>query len=105
MKTYQYTTTKGFSLRLKFSSSIYPEVKKALGVVTDLELQKNPYNEKVLSICVYEFYKRACKDSEDEPIHTLKDIQENLEVDEMLYIYTMVALERSANLNANIKAV
>lgn len=105
MKTYEYITNKGFGLKLKFSSSIYPEVRKNLGVITDVEIQKNPYNDKVLSICVYEFYKKACKDSEEEAIYSLKDIQENLEVDELLYIYTMVALERSANLNANIKSV
>lgn len=105
MQTYNYKTESGTEFRVKFSSMIYPAVKKKHGVILEQELQSNPYNKEVLATVVFEMHKKACDDHSEELVMSLQSITDSLEVDEMLYIYTMVMLERGAILNRRISPV
>lgn len=105
MQTYSYQTEAGKNFRIKFSSSIYPAVKKKHGVILEQELQSNPYNKEVLATVVFEMHKKACDDHSEELVMSLQSITDSLDVDEMLYIYTMVMLERGAILTKRISSV
>ena len=105
MQTYQYRTESGFTFKLKFTPSIYPAVKKKLGVVLEQELTTNPHNKELLAIVIFEMHKKACDDHEQEIAVSVQSLLDSLDVDEMLYIYTMVMLERGAVLNSRISNV
>jgi hypothetical protein len=105
MQTYNYRTDSGTEFKIKFSSMIYPAVKKKHGVILEQELQSNPYSKDVLATCVFEMHKKACDDHSEELVMSLQSITDSLEVDEMLYIYTMVMLERGATLTKRISPV
>lgn len=105
MQTYEYKTELGKTFKVKFSSSIYPMVKKKHGVILEAELQANPYNKDVLATCIFEMHKKACDDHSEETEISLQDVTNLLEVDEMLYIYTMVMLERGSFLTNRISTV
>ena len=105
MQTYQYKTESGLSFKVKFTGSIYPAVKKKLGVVLEQELTTNPHNKELLAIVVFEMHKKACDDHNEEIVVSIQSLLDSLEVDEMLYIYTMVMLERGAVLNSRISNV
>lgn len=105
MQTYNYRTETGTNFKVKFTSMMYPAVKKRHGVILEQELQSNPYNKEVLSTCVFEMHKKACDDHSEELVMSLQAINDFLEVDELLYIYTMVMLERGAVLTKRISPV
>jgi hypothetical protein len=105
MQTYQYRSESGVSFKVKFTPSIYPAVKKKLGVVLEQELTTNPHNKELLAIAIFEMHKKACDDHGDEINMTAQLLIDSLDVDEMLYIYTMVMLERGAVLNSRISNV
>jgi hypothetical protein len=105
MQTYEYKTEAGVKFKVKFTPSIYPAVKKKLGVILEQELTTNPHNKELLSIVLFEMHKKACDDHNEQISITLQNITDSVEVDEMLYIYTMVMLERGAVLNSRISTV
>ena len=105
MQTYNYRTESGVIFKVKFTSMMYPAVKKRHGVILEQELQSNPYNKEVLSTCVFEMHKKACDDHSEDLIMSIQSISESLEVDELLYIYTMVMIERGATLTKRISPV
>lgn len=102
MQTYKYRTEAGVTFKVKFSSTIYPSVKKKLGVVLEQELSTNPHNKELLSIVIFEMHKKACDDHQEQVNMSVQSLTDSLDVDEMLYIYTMVMLERGAVLNSRI---
>lgn len=105
MQTYEYKTGSGKKFRVKYSPNIYPAVKRKLGVVLEQELTTNPHNKELLAIVLFEMHKKACDDHGEQINMSLQDISDSVEVDEMLYIYTMVMLERGAILNSRISTV
>jgi hypothetical protein len=105
MQTYQYKTESGITFKVKFNSSIYPAVKKKLGVVLEQELTTNPHNKELLAIVIFEMHKKACDDHNEQVNVSVQSLLDSLDVDEMLYIYTMVMLERGAVLNSRISNV
>lgn len=105
MQTYEYKTESGKIFKVKFTSTMYAMVKKKFGVILENELQSNPYNKEVLATCVFEMHKKACDDHSEELVMSFQDISDSLEVDEMLYIYTMIMIERGAILTKRISSV
>ena len=84
---------------------IFPAVKKKHGVILEQELQSNPYSKEVLATVIFEMHKKACDDHAEEMVMSLQSVTDSLDVDEMLYIYTMVMLERGAILTKRISPV
>jgi hypothetical protein len=105
MQTYQYRAENGTAFKVKFTPSIYPAAKKKLGVVLEQELTTNPHNKELLAIVIFEMHKKACDDHSEEVCVSIQSLLDCLDVDEMLYIYTMVMLERGATLNSRISNV
>lgn len=105
MQTYNYRTASGTNFKVKFSPMIFPAVKKKHGVILEQELQSNPYSKEVLATVIFEMHKKACDDHAEEMLMSLQSITDSLDVDEMLYIYTMVMLERGAILTNRISPV
>ncbi len=103
MRIYEYTTTNQEKLEVCFNASVFPTVKMKHGVVLDQELARNPYNGDVLATALAKMHERACSEKGIEPTFDEKKIKDNLDADEMLYIYSMIAIERNTLISKSMK--
>lgn len=86
-----------------FNPSVFPTVKMKHGLILDQELAKNPYNGEVLATALAKMHEKACAESGVEPSFSEKKIKEELDADEMLYIYSMIAIERNTLISKSMK--
>lgn len=103
MRIYEYTTTNQEKLSVCYNPSVFPTVKMKHGVILDQELAKNPYNGNVLATAIAKMHEKACAEVGVDPTFDEKKIKEDLEADEMLYIYSMIAIERNTLISKSMK--
>ena len=103
MKIYNFHTRDGKDIALAFNSSIFTAVKMKHGVILDQEIMKNPYNHAVLTTVMSKMHEKACQVKEIEPQFSEDEIRNSLDIDEMLYIYTMLCIERNKIISTSLK--
>jgi hypothetical protein len=95
MRIYEFKTRTLETMVICFNPSVFHVVKMKHGVILDQELAKNPYNSDVLATSLAKMHEKACSELGTTPVFDEKKIKSDLDADEMLYIYSMIAIERN----------
>jgi hypothetical protein len=103
MKIYNFHTRDGKDISLAFNSAIFMAVKMKHGLILDQEVMKNPYNQPVLTTVITKMHEKACQLKGQEPQFSEEEIKNSLDIDEMLYIYTMLCIERNKIISTSLK--
>lgn len=103
MKIYNFHTRDEQDVCLAFNATMFTAVKVKHGVILDQEIMKNPYNHNVLSTVISKMHEKGCHLKGIEPQFTEEQIKNMIDIDEMLYIYTMLCLERNKMTSNSLK--
>lgn len=103
MKIYNFHTRDDQDVYLAFNASMFSAVKVKHGVILDQEILKNPYNQNVLGTCLAKMHEKGCQEKGIEPQFTEDQLKNMIDIDEMLYIYTMLCLERNKMTSNSLK--